>query len=182
MLIWYSHFGLTCFWFNHFYDELRWHSHDILRWHSACTSMYEFLDSLLMIDVISWCVWTWRLHNETYVSILNDDTCFHKRLEYLHMKSIVWNGNEFSILLRLMNLFYQSCESHENKHDEYFENKWVYHAFGLNDFSWTYFLKSYLIMNIKILKGCYHGIMLDNLFYEIYLSMLTFFLKAKACS
>ena len=97
---------------------------------------------------------------------------FIKGLEHPHMKSIVWNGNEFYILLRLMNLFYQSCESHENKHDEYFENKWVYHAFGLNDFSWTYFLKSYLIMNIKILKGCYHGIMLDNLFYEIYLSIL----------
>ena len=45
--------------------------------------------------------------------------------------SIILNGNEFSILLRLMNLFYQSCESHENKHDEYFENKWVYHALVL---------------------------------------------------
>ncbi len=118
-MIWNSQFRLTCFWSNHFYDELRWHSYDILRWHSVCTSMYEFLDSLLMIDVISWCVWSWQLHDETYVSILNDDTCFHKRLEYPHMKSIVWNWNE----LRLMNLFYQSCESHENKHDEYFENK-----------------------------------------------------------
>jgi len=58
-----------------------------------------------------------------------------KKHEYPHMKSIVWNGNEFSILLRLLNLFYQSCEFHENKHDEYFKNKWVYHVFGLNDFS-----------------------------------------------
>ena len=90
--------------------------------------------------------------------------------------------NTFPIWSRLMNLVYQSCESHENKHDEYFENKWVYHAFGLNDFSWTYFLKSYLMMNIKILKWCYHGIMLDDLFYEIYLSVLnvdTCFIKGK---
>lgn len=115
-----------------------------------------------------WCVWSWRLYDETYVFDFKWWYMFFtKRLEHPNMKSIVWNGNEFSILLRLMNLFYQSCESHENKHDEYFENKWVFHAFGLNDFSWTYFLKSYLMMNIKILKWCYHGIMFDDLFYKI---------------
>ena len=38
------------------------------------------------------------------------------------------------------------------------------------------------MMNIKILKGCYHGIILDDLFYEIYLSVLnidTCFIKGK---
>ena len=57
---------------------------------------------------------------------------FIKRLEHSHMKSIVWNGNEFSILLRLMNLFYQSYESNENKHDEYFINELSYKILPLH--------------------------------------------------
>ena len=78
---------------------------------------------------------------------------FTKRLEYTHMKSIVWNRNEFYILFRLMNLFYQSCESHENKHDEYFENKYFYHVW------WFYIL-------IMCMMSCSDDWFIFNIMHE----------------